>query len=158
MKTIQFILFLAFISGASILMINSGKVSPQVEQQHNSYWTIIAKAQSDPVSTFESPEPEHFSIPSDIPTTRSTGYFPVTGRGGHANRNLSAGSRNHSAGSRTLSAGSRTLSAGNENSTRGNSLNPLHSRIIQSTLQPMDLLISPEEAANYAATLETKTQ
>lgn len=151
MKTIQFILFLAFISGASILMINSGRVSPQVEQQHNSYWTIIANAQSDPVTTFESPEPDHFSPPSDIPTTRSTGYFPVTGRGGHASRNLSAGSRN-------LSAGNRNLSTGNEHSARRNSLNSLHSRIIQSTLQPLDLLISPEESANYAATLDTKTQ
>jgi hypothetical protein len=144
MKTIQFILFLAFISGASILMINSGRVSPQVEQQHNSYWTIIAKAQSDPVSTYESPEPDHPSLPPDILTTRSTDYYRSAGRGVHTNRNHSAGGR--------------ALSTTNKTAVQSSPLNPLHSRIIQSTLQPMDLLISPDEASNYAATLDAKTQ
>jgi hypothetical protein len=137
MKTIQFILFMVFISGASILMINSGRVSPQVEQQHNSYWTIIANAQSTPVSTFGSTEPDHFTLPVDNETTRSSGYYPGNGRGGHVNRN-------HSAGNKVF--------------VQENSINPIHIRIIQSTLQPMDLLISPEEAANYTASLETKTQ
>lgn len=146
MKTIQFILFLVFISGSSILMINSGRISPQIEQQHNSYWTVIANAQSEPasgfdipepVSTFEAPESEHFSPSAGSIPTRSTGYHPGYGRGGKTTGNLTAG---------------------NKSSAQSSSLNPLHSRIIQTTLQPMDLIISPEEAANYAATLDAKMQ
>lgn len=155
MKTIQSILFLVFISGFPILMINSGRVSPQIEQQHNSYWTVIANAQSErlsdfdlsehlsdfdlsePLSDFDLPEPEKFSPPVGTITTRSTGYHLGSGRGGNTNR---------------------TLPAGNRTQSQNRSLNPLHSRIIQSTLQPMDLIISPEEAANYAATLDAKKQ
>lgn len=153
MKTIQSILFLAFISGFSILMINSGRVSPQIEQQQNSYWTVIANAQSAPAYGFDFPEPAYgydipetvsksnlaeskaFSPPVETIPTRSSGYHPGYGRGGNANRKLSAA---------------------NNNSAQ--SMNPLHSRIIKTTLQPLDLIISPEEAANYATTLNAKMQ
>ncbi len=156
MKTIQSILFLVFISGFSIMMINSGRVSPQVEQQQNSYWTVIANTQPEPANGFEPPEPatgldapefEQFSPTVGNISTRqhtATGYHPGYGRGSNATR--------------SSSVNNRSLSAGNRNSAKSNSLNPLHSRIIQSPLQPMDLIISPEDASNYAVTLNTKTQ
>ncbi|MCA1747447.1 MAG: hypothetical protein LC655_07095, partial [Bacteroidales bacterium] len=108
MKTIQFLLFLVFISGSSILMINSGRVSPQIEQQYNSYWTVIANAQSEPAYGFDFPEPAYgynipgpvcktdlpeskaFSPPVEIIPTRSTGYHLRSGRGSKTTGNITA--------------------------------------------------------------------
>ena len=146
MKTIQFILFLVFITGSSILMINSGRISPHIEKEHNGYWTIIANDQSypasgydipEPVSSFDGSGPEQLAPPAGIIPTRSTGYYSGYGRGINVNRNLSTG---------------------NNNSAQNSSTNPLYERIIQTTLQPMDLIISPAEAADYAGTLNTKIQ
>jgi hypothetical protein len=144
MKTIQFILFMVFISGASILMINSGRVSPQIEQQYNGYWTVIANTQSDHVSTFGFIETDHSLPPANNTATRSSGYYLGNGRVVNAVRNLP-----------TMT---EALSATTREPVQNSPLNPLHSRIIQATLQPMDLLISPEESAKYAATLDRKNQ
>jgi hypothetical protein len=141
MKSIQFILFLVFISGSSILMINSGRINPQIEQQHNSYWTVIANAMTEAASISEAPEPEQFSSSVSTVSTRSTVRSDGTGIGTGTER------RNNT---------NRNNITGNMNLSQNETLNLLHSRIIQSTLQPIDLTISPREAANYAARLDTK--